>query len=146
MKNKIYRRKTIIVLFMVLFCTVLFSGCTAWDVIKDILSVNSADTGNDRGPKVSISEPTVEPKASDTPQPTNTPEPTPTEEEKEWVYCVSPVNVRAGAGNGEQILGALTAGQKVEKLGQERSWIKIVFEGREGWVYEKYMTDEKPVK
>ena len=146
MKNKFFIRKSIIFLVVMLLFVSCCSGCNTWDVIKDILSVNSADTVRNDGPKVSISDPTVEPKASETPQPTNTPEPTPMEEEKEWIYCISPVNVRASAGNKEQILGTLTTGQKVEKLGQERSWIKIQYEEQEGWVYEEYLTDQEPLE
>ena len=146
MKNKFFIRKSIIFLVVMLLFVSCCSGCNTWDVIKDILSVNSADTVRNDGPKVSISDPTVEPKASETPQPTNTPEPTPMEEEKEWIYCISPVNVRAGAGNKEQILGTLTTGQKVEKLGQERSWIKIKYGEQEGWVYEEYLTDQEPLE
>lgn len=143
MKKKFCVKKQICLLLAVFSFSTNLTGCMAWDVITDILSVNNADTDSD-GPKVTISKPTAEPKPSETPEPTHTPEPTPTEEPKEWVYCISPVNVRAGSGNKEQILGALTAGQKVEKLGEERSWIKIKFEGQEGWVYEKYVTDEEP--
>lgn len=144
MKKKFCVKKRICLLAMVSVFAAAFTGCTAWDVIKDVLSVNSADTSGDDGPKVTISKPTMEPKPSATPTPTHTPEPTPTEDPKEWVYCISPVNVREGAGNKERILGELTTGQKVEKLGEERSWIKIKFEGQEGWVYEKYITDEEP--
>lgn len=144
MRKQFYKKKYVWLLFIVLLFVINFSGCTAGDVIRDILSVSRADTGGTDGPKVTITKPTKEPEPSETPAPTATPEPTPTEDPKEWVYCISPVNVRAGAGNQEQILGFLTAGQKVEKLGQERSWIRIKFEGQDGWVYEKYMSDEEP--
>lgn len=144
MKKKFCMKKHIRLLLIVSLFAINLAGCTAWDVVKDILSVNRADTSGTDGPKVTISKPTKEPEPSQMLVPTATPEPTPTEDPKEWVYCISPVNVRAGAGNQEQILGFLTAGQKVEKLGQERSWIKIRFEGQDGWVYEKYMSDEEP--
>lgn len=144
MKKRFCMKKHIRLLFIVSLAVINLTGCTALNVIKDILSVNNADTSGSDEPKVTISKPTKEPEPTETPTPTVTEEPTPTEEPKEWVYCISPVNVRAGAGNQEQILGFLTTGQKVEKLGQERSWIKIDFEGREGWVYEKYMSDEEP--
>lgn len=142
--KKIFCKKTYAwLLFIMVLLAVSLTGCTIWEVTKDILSVNHADTNRNNGPKVTISKPTKEPEPSETPSPTAA-EPTPTEDPKEWVYCISPVNVRAGAGSQEQILGFLTAGQKVEKLGQERGWIKIEFEGQDGWVYEKYVSEQEP--
>lgn len=119
-------------------------ACSPLDVIKDILSVNQADTSSDEGPKVTITKPTPAPKVSDTVTPAPSAAPTPTEEPREMVYCISPVNVRDAATNQSQVIGALTTGDAVEKLGEERSWIKIKYEGREAWVYEKYMSSEKP--
>lgn len=137
--------KRCVCFLLLLFCmTVQLSGCMAWDVVKDILSVSKADTSGDDGPKVTIVKPTNPPESGIKITPTATPEPTPTEEEKDWIYCASPVNVRAGAGNQEKVLGSLVTGEKVEKLGEERNWIKIRFEGQDGWVYGKYMTEEEP--
>lgn len=130
---------------MLFSCVLAFSGCEAKEVFQDILSVNEAEIGKDSGGKVTITNPVEQPKNNTaTPTPTKEPTPTPTEEPKEMVYCISPVNVREGSSNQAAILGALTAGQAVEKLGEEKSWIKIRFEGKEGWVYGKYVTSEEP--
>lgn len=132
-------RKLCTVLLLTGICVLNICGCTALDVVKDILSVNHADTKADEKPKVTINQPTQKPRDTVTPEPTETPTPEPTEEPKDWMYCISPVNVRAGAGNQEQILGFLTTGEKVEKIGEDRNWIQIIWEGREGWVYGDYL-------
>lgn len=137
MKKKFY---TLAVMAGLLFC---FSGCTALDVVKDILSVNTADTSKDDGPKVTITKPTAAPRPTESVTPTLTPTPTPSEEPKEIIYCSSPVNVRAAADSNSQVLDSLTAGQEVEKIGEDGGWIQIRYEGVEGWVYHKYMTDQK---
>lgn len=124
------------------------SGCTFSEVIKDILSVNDADLTRKEGPKVEIDDPVMledapqEETQEDTELPEEAVKPTP-EEEKEpvnLVYCLSPVNVREGGGNSYPVIGALTAGEAVEKLGQEGSWVKISYKGSVGWVYEKYLS------
>jgi uncharacterized protein YgiM (DUF1202 family) len=135
-------KKKICIVLVVLLCTGGLTGCSAWDVVKDILSVNSADT-SDNGPKVSIAKPTPTPAATATPAPTATATPTPTEKPREMVYCISPVNVRESSNNQSAIIGALTQGQEVEKLGEENSWVKIDYNGKTGWVYNKYVSSEK---
>ncbi|NCB93517.1 MAG: SH3 domain-containing protein [Clostridia bacterium] len=135
-------KKGICILLIMIMSMTLLSGCSALEVIGDILSVNSADTSDD-GPKVTINKPTATPTPTDTPVPTPTATPTPTKEAKNMVYCISPVNVRAGGTNQAAIIGELAAGDAVEKLGEENSWIKIKYEGKEGWVYNKYMSDKK---
>ncbi|MBS6196360.1 MAG: SH3 domain-containing protein [Clostridiales bacterium] len=128
---------------LLVFCMLVFSGCGVLEVIQDILSVNDAEIHTDDGPKVTISKPTAQPSPTEEMVPTAEPTPTPTEEPENIIYCISPVNVRAGSSNQSQVIGALASGDAVEMLGQEGGWIKIRYEGQEAWVYEKYMTSEK---
>lgn len=136
-------------LFLVvcLFIVYGLSGCTFSEVIKDILSVNDANVAKKTGPKVEIDDPvtledSARSEAEDKPEPEEVEEPTPeeTKEPENIVYCLSPVNVREGGGNSYSVIGALTAGEAVEKLGQEGSWVKISYKGSVGWVYEKYLS------
>ena len=46
------------------------------------------------------------------------------------VYCTSPVNVRDAASTGSNVIGMLSTGDAVERLGQEGGWVKILYEDR----------------
>lgn len=138
----------VLFLAVCLFVVCGLAGCTFSEVMKDILSVNDANIAKKTGPKVEIDDPVMvedaaqEEAPDSSQQSADTDEPTPevSKEPENLVYCLSPVNVREGGGNSYPVIGALTAGEAVEKLGQEGSWIKIAYKGSEGWVYEKYLS------
>lgn len=134
-------------LFLTICLLILFgmSGCTFSEVIEDIISVNNANLTKKAGPRVEISDPVTsedDPVNDEVQQQEEVAAPTPEEpaEPANLVYCLSPVNVREGGGSSYPVIGALTAGEAVEKLGQEGSWIKISYKGSIGWVYEKYLS------
>lgn len=138
-------RKRTLAVCMLIICMLSFSGCEAMEVLEDILSVNEAEIRGDGGPKVTITKPSEAPQTPTPEEPTPEPAastPEPAKEPQNVVRCISPVNVRAGSNKDAQIIGALQSGQEVEKLGQEGGWVKISYEGQEGWVYEKYVMDQ----
>ena len=83
-------------------------------------------------------------KPTQLPTATATPTPTPTQEAKETVYCTSPVNVRDAASTGSNVIGMLSTGDAVERLGQEGGWVKILYEGQEAYVYQDYVSSTQP--
>lgn len=59
-------------------------------------------------------------------------------------YAKSAVNVRGGAGTEYDRLGGLTTNQKVIVTGQaDNGWYRIDYNGKEGFVSDKYLVDEK---
>lgn len=60
------------------------------------------------------------------------------------IYCISPANVRDAADSSSSVIGSLRTGDEVSKVGQEGGWIEIIFEGQQGFVYEKFMSDIAP--
>ena len=61
-----------------------------------------------------------------------------------YLYAVSPVNVREGANKNSDVIATLSEGQKVEKLGEEGSWIMIDYKGQTAYVYGQYLSEEEP--
>ena len=54
------------------------------------------------------------------------------------------LNVRAGAGTDFDKIGELTRGTKVEVVKSGESWNKIKFDGKYGYVFNKYLANSKP--
>lgn len=63
------------------------------------------------------------------------------EETKNLVYCISPVTVREDSSSASLAIGSLETGDAVAKVGQDRGWVEIIFEGRHGYVYGKYVRE-----
>jgi hypothetical protein len=51
---------------------------------------------------------------------------------------VRAVNLRAGPGNSEAVLGIVPAGASVDVIGC-RHWCEVVFEGQRGWLYRNFL-------
>ena len=65
----------------------------------------------------------------------------------EYVYATTGVNVRdAPKSKGTNVLGTLRPGERVKKLGEERNWTIIEYNGMEAYVFSEYLTDEEPVQ
>ena len=60
------------------------------------------------------------------------------------IYCISSANVRDAASPNSLVIGALQTGEAVSKVSENDGWIEIVFEGQQGFVYEKFMSDVAP--
>ena len=109
-----------------------------------------ADTGKDEEDSYSsadeeeLPERQVTVKPTQLPTATATPTPTPTQEAKETVYCTSPVNVRDAASTGSNVIGMLSTGDAVERLGRKGGWVKILYEGQEAYVYQDYVSSTQP--
>lgn len=67
-----------------------------------------------------------------------------TTEAKVYVYAVAGVNVREGSTKNSDVIGTLSEGDQVEKLGEEGSWVKIDYKGTPAYVYGQYLSEEKP--
>ena len=67
-----------------------------------------------------------------------------TEEVKVYVYAVADVNVRTAANKNSDIIATLSYGDKVEKIGEEGSWFKIIYNDQEAFVYGTYLSEEEP--
>lgn len=61
-----------------------------------------------------------------------------------YVYAISGVNVRDAAGKGSNVIGTLSGGDRVEKIGEEGSWVMIRYQDGIGYVYNEYLTEEEP--
>lgn len=91
--------------------------------------------------------PSPTPEATPTPVPTPTPtgaEATPVPVEPALTGTVTVdrgnvLNVRSGPGTDYDRIGSLENGVTVVILEQEGTWLRIEFEGQEGWVYSKYV-------
>ena len=139
--------KKLIVIWMSCFALIL-SGCTLFPLKKDEQPLLRNDEGE---APLGLVEDIAE-----------TPTPVPEEEAKpagqvvkpvaieegegtteNLIYCIAPVNVREGH-SGTRVIGSLRTGDAVEKLGQEGGWIKIMFEGMHGFVYQDFMSEVAP--
>ena len=135
-------KKRMILMLAAALCLMLTAGCgKAFEVAGDILSLSVADTGKD---EEELPERQVTVKPTQLPTATATLTPTPTQEAKEMVYCTSPVNVRDAASTGSNVIGMLSTGDAVERLGQEGGWVKILYEGQEAYVYQDYVSSTQP--
>lgn len=142
-------KKRMILMLAAALCLMLTAGCgKAFEVAGDILSLSVADTGKDEEDSYSSADEEELPERQVTVKPTQlptaTPTPTPTQEAKEMVYCTSPVNVRDAASTGSNVIGMLSTGDAVERLGQEGGWVKILYEGQEAYVYQDYVSSTQP--
>ena len=59
-------------------------------------------------------------------------------------YATANVNVRSKPSNDGEVLGTLSKGTSVEILGSEGNWYQISFAGKNGYVYNKYISLTKP--
>ncbi|MCD8077930.1 MAG: SH3 domain-containing protein [Lachnospiraceae bacterium] len=66
------------------------------------------------------------------------------ENRENLVYAISGVNVRDAASSNSNIMGTLSEGDAVVKLGEEGSWTKIEYNGAECYVYSEYLTETAP--
>ncbi|MCD8052807.1 MAG: SH3 domain-containing protein [Lachnospiraceae bacterium] len=64
--------------------------------------------------------------------------------EEDLVYATSGVNVRDAASSNSNIVGTLSEGEAVVKLGEEGSWTKVEYNGAECYVYSEYLTETAP--
>lgn len=55
------------------------------------------------------------------------------------------VNFREGSSLESKVHEVLTKGTKLELLETSEKWMKVKYDGKEGYVYHKYVTNEKPV-
>ena len=56
-------------------------------------------------------------------------------------YATTSVNVRSGPGTKYSIVGGLNRGDMVKRTGESGKWIRVVYNGIEGDVYGKYLSD-----
>ena len=56
-------------------------------------------------------------------------------------YATTSVNVRSGPGTKYSIVGGLNRGDMVKRTGESGKWIRVVYNGIEGYVYGKYLSD-----
>lgn len=57
------------------------------------------------------------------------------------VYATTSVNVRSGPGTKYSIVGGLNRGDMVKRTGESGKWIRVAYNGIEGYVYGKYLSD-----
>lgn len=63
------------------------------------------------------------------------------------MYATASVNVRASYTTGSEVLTSLSPGQKVKVTGKsENGWIRVIYDGRDAFVYQKYLSDSAPQK
>lgn len=72
---------------------------------------------------------------------TAAPAPTAAADAGSYVTAVSGVNVRTAPDKNSEVVGTLSEGERVKKLGEEGSWTKIEYNGAECYVFTKYVTD-----
>ena len=56
-------------------------------------------------------------------------------------YATTSVNVRSGPGTKYSIVGGLNRGDMVKRTGESGKWIRVAYNGIEGYVYGKYLSD-----
>lgn len=66
------------------------------------------------------------------------------EEEGDFMYCISPVNIRDAGSSNSSIIDSLRTGDKVRVLSQDGGWIEIVHEGTSGFVHEQFLGNTAP--
>lgn len=57
------------------------------------------------------------------------------------MYATTSVNVRSGPGTKYSIVGGLNRGDMVKRTGESGKWIRVAYNGIEGYVYGKYLSD-----
>lgn len=56
-------------------------------------------------------------------------------------YATTSVNVRSGPGTKYSIVGGLNRGDIVKRTGESGKWVRVAYNGIEGYVYGKYLSD-----
>ena len=56
-------------------------------------------------------------------------------------YATTSVNVRSGPGTKYSIVGGLNRGDIVKRTGESGKWIRVAYNGIEGYVYGEYLSD-----
>ena len=57
------------------------------------------------------------------------------------MYATTSVNVRSGPGTKYSIVGGLNRSDMVKRTGESGKWIRVAYNGIEGYVYGKYLSD-----
>ena len=60
---------------------------------------------------------------------------------EDTMYATTSVNVRSGPGTKYSIVGGLNRGDMVKRTGESGKWIRVAYNGIEGYVYGKYLSD-----
>lgn len=61
------------------------------------------------------------------------------------MYATANVNVRASYTTKSEVLTSLTPGQKVKVTGRSANgWIRVIYDGGDAFVYQKYLSDSAP--
>lgn len=60
---------------------------------------------------------------------------------EDTMYATTSVNVRSGPGTKYSIVGGLNRGDIVKRTGESGKWIRVAYNGIEGYVYGKYLSD-----
>ena len=67
------------------------------------------------------------------------------EKVSQTVYSTGSVNVRSGPGKTYKAIGYLKEGYSAKRIGiGDNGWSKIIYEGKDGYVFSEYLTTEKP--
>jgi hypothetical protein len=53
--------------------------------------------------------------------------------------AISSLNVRASPSSRSQVIGSVRAGTRLTIVGEERGWMQVSGDGRQGWVYGRYL-------
>lgn len=56
-------------------------------------------------------------------------------------YATTSVNVRSGPGTKYSVVGGLNRGDMVKRTGESGKWTRVAYNGIEGYVYGKYLSD-----
>lgn len=64
-------------------------------------------------------------------------------EEEVFVWTSTGVNMRAEPNTDSSVLTVLDAGTKLTLLGEEEGWVKVSYNGQEGYVSADYITTEE---
>jgi SH3 domain protein len=62
-----------------------------------------------------------------------------------YVNDITKISVRTGKGSEHRVITTVSSGDKVDVVGEDSGWSLIrLDEGREGWVFSRLLTDQKP--
>ena len=107
----------------------------------DVLSTETAESTASSDNSADVIAPTVISPTEITGTPTPTPTETPAAEKPG--YTVAGINFRASADSGSEVIDTIEPGESVTILGTEGDWTKIRYNGQEGYVSSKYITENK---
>ena len=60
------------------------------------------------------------------------------------MYITSGVNLRKGPGKEYDVIDTMPKGAAVEVIGSENGWIKVKYNGKEGFTGSSYLSKTKP--